>query len=167
MKPRLAVILLLAALLTGAEQLPLAGHAAIVFDGDTFLLAPAAGGRKIKVRLFGIDAPESTQPYGAEATRKLRQLLASRTLRIQPVNRDQYGRLVAIVFAGDADAGLELLRCGLAWHYRRYSEDARYADAETEARCARVGLWRDPTPVPPWDFRHSRTPASKPRRIKR
>ena len=167
MKERLAAILLLAAVFTIAAPLPDAGHATFVFDGDTFLLAPVGGGRKVRVRLQGIDAPESTQPYGAEATRRLRQLLASRTLRIQPVSRDQYGRVVAVVFAADTDVALELLRSGLAWHYGRYSQDPRYAAAEAEARRARLGLWHDHAPIPPWDFRHSHPQTSKQRRIKR
>jgi endonuclease YncB( thermonuclease family) len=82
--------------------------------------------------------------------------------------RDRYGRIVGRVFAAECDhagcaytvdAGLEQIRAGLAWHYKQYqrdqwpSERARYAALEVEARARRDGLWKDPEPVPPWDFR--------------
>ena len=66
---------------------------------------------------------------------------------------DNFGRLLGRVSVGGLDVNLELVRRGLAWHYKRYSIDPALADAETAARARRAGLWVDPAPVPPWAYR--------------
>ena len=65
---------------------------------------------------------------------------------------DQYGRLVARVYVDELDLSLALVEQGLAWHFTRYSDDQTLAEAERTARAAGLGLWREPNPVPPWEF---------------
>lgn len=146
-----------------------------VADGDS-LTARDSNGVEHGIRLAAIDAPEHDQPYSRQSKDALATMVLGRPVRIEWVERDAYGRLVARlwVITGDApcqspgcpktlDAGLAQLISGLAWHYKKYQgtqseEDRhRYADAESEARARRIGLWQQAGSVPPWDWRHGLT----------
>lgn len=142
---------------------PLEGIAVDVADGDSFVFR-GGDGQRVRIRLSGIDAPERDQPWADRSRRHLRDLLDDARLRLEPVKRDPYDRLVARVTVrrgetGDDDVALAQLRAGLAWHFTRYRDDqsaadfALYARAERDARAARIGLWRDGSPEPPWAFR--------------
>jgi endonuclease YncB( thermonuclease family) len=161
----LAVLLALGAVAAHAREAPAAleGHALDVHDGDSFLLR-TDDGRRVRVRVSGIDAPERAQPYADVSRRHLGDLLRGRRVRLEPVKQDVFDRTVArvIVVDGDPperDAGLAQIEAGLAWHFARYrgdqsDEEARdYARAEREARARGAGLWREASPEPPWDFR--------------
>ncbi|MCM5571919.1 thermonuclease family protein [Burkholderiaceae bacterium FT117] len=129
-----------------------------VDDGDSFVARRPDGGR-IRVRLAGIDAPEKSQPWAAAARRKLRETLDGRALRITPLKTDRWGRYVALVDADGEDPALAMLEAGLAWHFARYDRDLPerlrpiYAQAASEARERRAGLWQQADPEPPWEFR--------------
>jgi micrococcal nuclease len=133
-----------------------------VQDGDSFV-ARLGDGRRMTIRLSGIDAPEQAQPFAGVSRRNLLRLLENRDLRIRIAKYDQYGRAVAQVMVvdddGGLDAGLAQLEAGLAWYYRRYRDDlpatARqpYASAEEAARSTARGLWQASKPQPPWDYR--------------
>jgi micrococcal nuclease len=129
----------------------LSGTVTRVRDGDTLDLS--SNGRVYTVRLDGIDAPEAGQPFGREARVQLRVLALSRTVMALVTDHDRYGRLVARVSVWDKDLGEEMVRSGLAWHYARYSPDARLAALEQQARQQRRGLWADTKPIAPWDYR--------------
>jgi endonuclease YncB( thermonuclease family) len=113
-----------------------------IIDGDSFHLGDA------EVRLFGVDALEGRQTCerngakwscGAEAAAKLRSLVGSRTIACEQKDTDSYGRAVAVCRSGNLDLGAEMVRSGLAFAYRQYSND--YVDEENEARAARRGAW--------------------------
>lgn len=126
----------------------------IVHDGDTLTALDAANVQH-KIRLHGIDAPEIGQPFGTKSRDRLTTLAKGKTALIHVRDHDRYGRVVAgIEVAGD-DLGHRLVADGLAWHYTRYSKDARLAAAERDARAAKRGLWADKAPVPPWEWRAS------------
>ena len=133
-----------------------AGRVLDVTDGDTVIVARGRG--QVTVRLFGIDAPEGDQPFGREATALLSQRVLGKVIDVDMKDVDTYGRLVASISLESSDIGEELVRAGAAWHYVQYSDDARLAAAEREARAARRGLWKAPAPQPPWSFRSSSTP---------
>lgn len=122
-----------------------------VADGDTITVVHE--GKATRIRLNGIDTPEMDQPFGLQA----RTFTLSRVLNRQVVvtvnDVDRYGRLVGRVQIEGDDLGLALVLEGLAWHYRRYSDDPVLARAEAEARAKEVGLWNQRAPVPPWEFR--------------
>ena len=126
-----------------------------VSDGDSF--RARRGNRVARVRLYGIDSPELAQAYGDEARKVARSLMTGRELRVEPLYRDSYNRDVALVYAGDTLVNLELVRGGAAWVYTRYCTEkricARLKEAETAARAARSGLWRERNPEPPWQWR--------------
>lgn len=128
------------------------GVAERVTDSDTFTLATDDGQRRI-VRLNQIDAPELAQRFGPEARNQLRSRLTGKPLRVQTVTLDRYGRTVASVWIADSDVSLEMLAAGLAWVNRRFTFADAYGLAESSARNRRIGLWRDPTPSPPWLYR--------------
>ena len=148
------------------------GVAVQVQDGDTFDLR-AADGRRFRVRLAGIDAPERGQPFADQARRRLRELLHGVRVRLDPIKRDPFDRLVARAWARpvrgpEIDVSLALVQAGLAWHFTRYRADQtadefdRYARAQEQARQARAGLWLDPAPEAPWALRERtrRAPAA-------
>jgi hypothetical protein len=115
-----------------------------------------------RIRLQGIDAPESSQAFGTRSKQHLSDLVFGRQVTVEYDKKDRYGRTLGKVIAGGQDACLEQIRAGMAWHYKYYEneqspEDRRaYAQAEVEARAAERGLWVDPSPIPPWDFRRGR-----------
>lgn len=132
-----------------------------VADGDTITVEPARGGRRVKIRLHGIDAPEVRQPYGQAAKGFVSNAALYKIVDIQetPQKRDRYGRVVAVVKIPGAGILQEmLLERGLAWVYTRYCKDCGAWEAlYKQARKQRRGLWADRNPMPPWEWRkHSR-----------
>jgi endonuclease YncB( thermonuclease family) len=148
----------LVVLLCASSPSSLTGRAERVIDGDS--LEVETGGSITQVRLFGIDCPERDQPYADQARDELARIVRGKSLRLEVVDRDDYGRTVARVFVGDVDVNLALVRAGAAWVYRKYSKDRAFVAAEENARSARRGLWAADAPVAPWDWRHRRMPAS-------
>lgn len=124
-----------------------------VHDGDTMRIRTSSG--DVTVRLYGVDAPELKQPYGAEAGAFVGALCVGQSVRLVEHDRDRYGRIVAEVGLADGrDVGNELLVAGLAWWYARYApRDEVKRGLEERARAAGVGLWSGPSPVAPWDWR--------------
>lgn len=108
------------------------------------------------VRLEGIDCPELKQAYGDSAKMATVALCFEKRVRVEKVGVDTYGRTLAFVYVNDVCINKELLRKGLAWHYKDFNNDPELAQLETEARAKKVGLWSQPDPVAPWDFRHKK-----------
>ncbi len=133
----------------------IAGRVVTVPDGDTLTLR-TDGGREVKVRLFGIDAPEMDQDWGRPARRLLSGLTDRRTVRVEQYGRDQYGRVVGRVFVEDRPVDREMVAAGRAWVYERYCS-APHCDQlraeQQEARQKKLGLWEDKNPEPPWIWR--------------
>jgi len=115
-----------------------------VYDGDTLTARCPPG--EVKVRMFGIDAPEMGQkPWGDGAKQALRDMLAGHDpVRLRVMDQDRYGRTVAQVFAGERDVGLELVRQGQAVMYEQYNDSSVYRQAQSEAKRARRGIWKQP-----------------------
>ncbi len=123
-----------------------------VSDGDTITVLHDGKGERI--RLHGIDCPERRQAFGKRAKQFTSTLVFGETVTVQVVDRDRYGRTVGVVLLPDGRSlNHELVRAGLAWMYRRYTNDQSLSDLEEEARVARRGLWADAEPVPPWEWR--------------
>ena len=139
-----------------------------VTDGDTLKLETVEGTR-LKIRLYGIDAPETEkinrrtgriskvgQPYGEEAYRALETKVLGKKVKVDVVDIDRYKRLVGIVYLDNRNINLELVKEGWAWAYKEYLDRpyaSEYLDAEKEARAKKLGLWQQRNPTPPWEFR--------------
>ena len=124
-----------------------------VSDGDTISVLKA--GRSVKIRLEGIDCPEGGQDFGAKAKRFTSELVFGKDVQVKEVTLDRYGRIVARVYVDGKDTSLELVKAGLAWHFKRYSSDPILASAEQEARSLKKEIWSVPNPIPPWEYRGS------------
>lgn len=123
-----------------------------VSDGDTITVL--AGTTQVKVRLNGIDCPEKGQPFGARAKQLTSELAFGKTVTVKPAGTDRYGRTLGEVLLPDGRVlNQELVAAGMAWHYTRYAKDETLAQLERRAREARLGLWSEPNPIPPWEFR--------------
>jgi endonuclease YncB( thermonuclease family) len=148
------------------EVQSLSGKVVRVVDGDTVVLE--AEGERYRVRLGAIDAPERDQPWGESSTRSMRRILAGKEARVDYYKRDRWGRLIGYIWVtppdcptcgSTLDAGLYQLTVGMAWHFKRYAHEqapeqrGQYKFAETEARAKKAGLWSDPEPIPPWEWR--------------
>lgn len=164
----LSAILLLSPQAFAKEALRvLEGTVVKVTDGDTINVD--SGGTKLKIRLYGIDAPETAkvnrksgwnskpgQPYGEESWRALDGKIYRQRVRVEVKDIDQYRRLVSVVWIGGRDINKEMVAEGWAWAYRKYLDRphaSEYMSAEEQARARRAGLWRDGNPQPPWEFR--------------
>ncbi len=125
-----------------------------VYSGDTIVVS--INNKQTKVRLDGIDCPELDQEYGDSAKMTTVVLCFKKDVRIEKVGVDTYGRTLAFVYVGDVCVNKELLRLGMAWHYKQYNGDPELAKLEDEARANKVGLWSQTKPQAPWDFRHKK-----------
>ena len=128
------------------------GKVVRVSDGDTCDVESAAG-KVVRIRIYGIDAPELSQEFGKEARKYLDARIFRQEVMIEKFYDDQYGRCVGKVLLESQDIALELLREGMVWHYIQYSTDPEYATAERLARRERKGLWKAEAPVAPWEYR--------------
>ncbi len=125
-----------------------------VADGDTITLQ--ASGKRYRIRLHEIDAPELNQAWGDNAKRALSRKVNRRWVRLDVTDQDDYGRYVAKIWLGTRDINRELVREGHAWVYRRYMKDRTLLDDEQVAKSAKLGLWSAQNPIAPWHFRHAR-----------
>ncbi len=160
---RALAVLLLVCLAFSSPATVLTGRVVAIADGDTLT---ALDERKVqhKIRLAGIDAPEKRQAYGQRSRQSLANLVFNRVVQIELGKKDRYGREIGKVMLDGQDINLELLRLGLAWHYKAYEREqsvedrALYAQAEEQARARRMGLWRDDQPLAPWAYRRGARP---------
>lgn len=124
-----------------------------VADGDTFT-GLTADNRQVKIRIAGIDAPEKGQPYGNKAKKALAAMVFHKSVAIDSLYQDRYGRTIAVVYTPKGkDVGAELIKQGMAWHYVQYSHDKQYAQLEQKARDQHMGLWQYHDIISPWQWR--------------
>ena len=133
----------------------LVGRVVKVADGDTITVLDASKTQH-KIRLQGIDAPEKGQAFGKVSRQYLAGMVAGREVRVAWQKKDRYQRILGTVFVDGKEANLEMLKAGLAWHYKKYDSTPAYAQAESEARAAKRGLWQDKSPIEPESFRKAK-----------
>ncbi len=124
-----------------------------VVDGDTFWVRTPAGGKPLKVRIMGIDAPEICQPGGRGAREALRQRVLGQTVSISYQRRDDYGRVLATVSWQGQDIGRWMVSHGHAWSYSYRRNPGPYAAEQSQAMAARRGLFALGAAENPRDFR--------------
>ena len=128
------------------------GRVVRVIDGDSIVVL--RNGKAEQVRLNGIDCPELGQPFGRRAKQFTFNLVFGKEVSVEELGRDHYGRTIGEVTLDGKSLNLELVRAGYAWWYREDApRDRILKRLESEARDVRRGLWVDPSPIPPWEFR--------------
>lgn len=132
------------------------GPVVSVYDVDT--LDVLHNDQPERVRLNGIDCPEKSQPYGKKAKQAASALVFGKEVTLQTYGTDKYGRTIADVLLPDGtNVNHALVRDGWCWWYRKYApNDTKLEQLEKEARAAKKGLWADPQPVAPWEYRKAR-----------
>jgi len=136
----------------------LEGKVVSILDGDTIIVLDT-NNETFKVRLASIDAPENSQPFGQQAKQKLSSLIFDRNVSVKWKVRDRYERILGKVENNGQDICLKMIETGYAWHYKRFQQSQQpsdrnsYTEAENRSRQQQIGLWKDPNPIPPWDYR--------------
>ena len=134
----------------------LVGKVVGVSDGDTITVL--VDKKPLKIRLEGIDAPEAKQSFGNRSKQALSDLVFGKQVRVKKTGEDRYGRSLGLVSRDGIDINAKMIQDGWAWHYKKYNHDSKLADLELHARSARRGLWTEPNPLAPWDFRDRQKP---------
>jgi micrococcal nuclease len=148
------------------EASEITGKVVHIIDGDTIDIL-TADKTKIRIRFNGIDAPETGQPFGRNAKQYLSEFIGGQTVRVVTHDKDRYGRTIGDVYLKDVPGSnfrpgtilpdwyvdRELVKRGLAWHYKKYSDDENLAMDEIRAKDLKLGLWSDARSIPPWDWR--------------
>lgn len=126
-----------------------------VTDGDTIKVL-RTGNEQVKIRLAGIDCPERKQPWGNNAKKAASKLIADKTVTIEVMDVDQYGRAVGRVFIDGVNVNRSLVEGGNCWVYPKYAKDAVLFTLQGEAKNSQRGLWqlKKAERVPPWEWRH-------------
>lgn len=131
------------------------GKVVRVKDGDTIVVLDDSK-TQYTIRVADIDCPEKKQAFGSKAKWFVSDEIFSKTVLVKKKNKDRYGRIVGYVLYDGKNLSEELLKAGLAWHYKKYSKSVRFQKLEDEARMKKVGLWRDPNAVAPFLFRRKK-----------
>ena len=126
-----------------------------IADGDSLTLLTDSN-KQIRIRLAGIDTPERKQSFGNTAKNALVKLVFQKEVKIKVRTKDRYGRTVGIVFLDNQNVNYELVRKGMAWAYKRYTDNELLYKLEDEAKKRRIGLWADENPIAPWDWRRGK-----------
>jgi len=133
-----------------------------ILDGDTMEVLYL--NKPIKVRLAHIDCPEKrgSQPFGNNAKKALSDLCFGQNVTVYGEKYDRNKRLIAVVVNTKKQVvNQEMVKQGMAWHFKRYSKDATYARLELTARKNKIGLWQDKNPVAPWEWRKPKQNSAK------
>lgn len=123
-----------------------------VSDGDTVVLLDSTN-TKYRIRLDGIDAPEKGQPFGTKATNFVKTLIAGKMVKVEWSKKDRYGRILGYVFTDTINVNKELLKEGLAWHYKHFNQDDELAKLELEAKSKKLNIWSEVNPIEPYQWR--------------
>ncbi len=138
----------------GSDAKTIQGKVIKVTDGDSIVIQDDKE-QSIEVQLEGIDAPEFQQPFGKEAKELLSEKLLKKDVSIQWEKEDNYKRKLGWIFHEDRNINLWMIEKGAAWHYAQYNKEESFSNAQQAAKKAKLGLWEDPMPQAPWDYRRA------------
>jgi micrococcal nuclease len=148
------ILIILASISLAHAATEINGKVIGIADGDTITILQDR--TQYKIRLYGIDCPESHQDFGTRAKQFTSDLVYGKQVIVVQQDVDRYGRMVGIVYAEDLCVNQEIIKNGFAWVYQRYCNVSMCKDwvkLEEQARNSKIGLWSHPNPIPPWDFR--------------
>lgn len=150
MKQLLLILLLFPAILSAHT---LKGKIIRVSDGDTVVVLDSTN-TQYRVRLDGIDCPEKGQPFGKKATDFVKNITSkSEFVTIVWKKKDRYGRILGYLIVDEVNVNKELLRNGLAWHYKHFNKDKELADLEQQAKDKKLNIWSESNPIEPYYWR--------------
>jgi micrococcal nuclease len=130
----------------------ISGKVVKVKDGDT--IEVLVDGKAVVVRLEHVDCPEKSQPFGNAAKQFTSGKCFGKLVTVQHSNKkDRNGRLIGVILVSGDNLNEDLVRAGLAWHFKKYSKDQSYDILEQRARSLKRGLWKDTDAVAPWEWR--------------
>jgi len=127
------------------------GQVVSIADGDTFTML--VNNEQIRIRLHGIDCPEKGQDFSNVAKEFLADYVFGKVVTVKEMDVDRYGRTIGMVTIDGVNVNEKLLEAGLAWHYKNYDRNPDWAKLEDQARRDKRGLWVQPNPIPPWEWR--------------
>jgi micrococcal nuclease len=129
------------------------GKVISILDGDTYDIL-LKGNKTIRIRMEGIDAPEKGMPFYRVSKNYLGKLCFGKTVHLDIRSKDSNGRTIAYSYLDDSsELSHEMIKLGLAWHFKKYSSDSSLSNFEIEARNSKLGLWANENPMPPWENR--------------
>jgi micrococcal nuclease len=157
-----AAVLLIAAnpALAAKPHYDITGQVVKIADGDTLTVLDESKTQH-KIRLAGIDAPEKGQAFGTKARENLATKVFRQTVRVEVIDVDRYHREVGRIFLSERFINMEMVRDGFAWRYVQYDKPGEFTAAEGAARERHRGLWADPNPTPPWEWRKATRQGSR------
>lgn len=126
------------------------GRVVKIADGDTITIL-TNDNNQIRVRLFGIDAPETKQAFSKKSKEFLSGLIAGKDVLVKFSKKDRYGRILGIVYHNKTDINEQMVLNGYAWAYLYYSKE--YEKQMKRAKQQKLGLWQDKNPTEPYIFR--------------
>lgn len=149
-------ILLFLPLFASASATWISGRVVSVADGDTITVLQDK--QQYKIRLAEIDTPEKAQPYGSKAKKALSDLVFGKTVTVEQVDTDRYGRVVGKVFLDGLYVNADMVKNGHAWVYKKYARDQDLYRLEALARKHKLGLWalQEDQRIPPWEWRRQK-----------
>ena len=125
-----------------------------ISDGDTITVTNNKTNKKVKVRLFGIDAPEKTQEYGLESKEYLMSLIKDKVIIIKGKTYDKYGRLLGTIYIDGMNVNEMMVQTGNAWWYESFdSNNSKVRDLQIKAKEGKLGLWKNPNAIEPEEYR--------------
>lgn len=130
----------------------ISGKVIKVADGDTFTILTKEN-EQIRVRFYGIDAPERKQDYGTKSRNFVNELVYGKMVKIEDKGIDRYKRLLGVIWIDGINLNEALLENGLAWHYKQFDKSKRYAELEEKAKKNKLNIWSQENPIAPWEFR--------------
>ena len=123
-----------------------------ITDGDTVGVIDAEK-NYFKVRLSGIDAPERKQAFSDKSKEALAAKVFDKNIILDESGKDRYGRTLGVLLVDGRNINREMVAEGWAWQFVRYDQSVELRTAEDAAKQKRLGLWADPAPIAPWDYR--------------
>lgn len=123
-------------------------------DGDS--CTAIADGNRFKIRVHGIDAPEIDQPYGIEARSLMVSLVVRRHVDLTAAGYSYKRRVTDIRLSDGTDVAERMVAAGAAWVEPRYNTDPKTPAMQASAQQRHLGLWANPSAIPPWEWRHGR-----------
>ena len=140
------------------------GEVVGVTDGDMITVLHSKTLKDVKIRLYGIDCPEGGQAFSKRAKQFTSKMVFGKVVEVHQMDTDRYGRIVALISVDKQLLNKELVKAGLAWVYDRYCSEPiceSWRNFQLRAKFDKLGLWSNPNPTPPWEFRRKKRKGGK------